>query len=343
MDSYAKYPYLAIMLITVWLGLTSTSIAQTLPSNGRIVFQSDRDNAGFDIYTMQSDGTDVQRLTSLPSDEFEPVWSPDGFKIAFTSNREDTTQGSGIYVMDADGSNEIYLTPSLHAIDPSWSPDGSKIAFTSTRDSQFGDIFVMDADGSNVTNLTQINYPASEALQVKNPSWLSDNRFLFVGTEQIFENAPGYDYYVMNADGSNREYYTEGGADLSPARISPDGNSLIFGALIGFTSVFQINADGSGNSQDSVPTRVPSSGDVLGSNPGWSPDGNMIVFSQLTFNSIEIAVMEADGSNMIQLTSGGTNLNPDWQPLNQLIPDKPDSESGKLNPTHRYQLRRHSA
>ena len=311
----ANYLYLASILIAVCLILTSSLNAQALPSNGRIVFQSDRDDAGFDIYTMNPDGSDVQRLTSSPSNEFEPVWSPDGSKIAFTSNREETVQGNGIYVMDADGSNEIFLTPSINARDPSWSPDGSRIAFTSIRDSQFGDIFVMDADGSNVTNLTVIDYPESEALLVKDPSWTPNNRILFVGTEQIFENTPGYDYYIMNSDGSNRQYYTEGAADLSPARISPDGNSLIFSAAIGSTSIFQINTDGTDNSPYAVPPRIPSTGDIMGLNPNWSPDGTKIVFSQLTLSNIEISVMASDGSNIVQLTNGGTNLNPDWQPI----------------------------
>ena len=62
-----------------------------------------------------------------------------------------------IYVIDADGSNEIRLT-SGPGFDkrPSWSPDGSKIAFMSFNSitGSDNDIYVMDADGSNLTRIT---------------------------------------------------------------------------------------------------------------------------------------------------------------------------------------------
>jgi len=72
-------------------------------------------------------------------------------KVAFVSDRDGNLE---IYVMDADGSNQINLSNNS-AIDsfPSWSPDGSKIAFQSNRDGNW-EIYVMDADGSNQINLT---------------------------------------------------------------------------------------------------------------------------------------------------------------------------------------------
>ena len=94
-----------------------------------------------------------------------PFWSPDGSRIAFTSQRD---RNDEIYVMDADGSNQRRLTN-----DPaqewwsSWSPDGSRIAFVSNRDGN-NEIYVMDADGSNQQRLT--NNPAGDSI----PSWSAD-------------------------------------------------------------------------------------------------------------------------------------------------------------------------
>ena len=72
-------------------------------------------------------------------------------RIAFTSYRDGNFE---IYVMDADGSNQIRFTNNPASdTSPAWSPDGSRIAFHSWRNG-LPEIYVMDANGSNQTRLT---------------------------------------------------------------------------------------------------------------------------------------------------------------------------------------------
>ena len=72
------------------------------------------------------------RLTNSAASDVLPVWSPDGSKIAFSSNRDGKNE---IYVMDANGGNLTRLTNNLADDDvPRWSPDGRRIAFDSERD-----------------------------------------------------------------------------------------------------------------------------------------------------------------------------------------------------------------
>ena len=110
-----------------------------------------------DLYVMDSDGSNVIRLTQDNFFEGRPSWSPDGTRFAFSSFRF-AVGNWGIYVMDADGNNLINLTKhKWHDVRPSWSPDGSKMAFASYRDGGFNDprhIFVMNADGTERRNLT---------------------------------------------------------------------------------------------------------------------------------------------------------------------------------------------
>ena len=63
------------------------------------------------------------QLTNEPSAEVYAIWSPDGSKIVFGSNRDGNYEIYEIYVMDADGSNQTRLTNNrVSAYDeaPSW-------------------------------------------------------------------------------------------------------------------------------------------------------------------------------------------------------------------------------
>jgi Tol biopolymer transport system component len=81
----------------------------------------------------------------------EPAWSPDGRRIVFARGFE--APDSGIYVMDADGSNLIRLTTAATGVtdgdrDPIWSPDGASIVFSrGPYDSSMGDLYIVPAAG----------------------------------------------------------------------------------------------------------------------------------------------------------------------------------------------------
>ncbi len=108
-----------------------------------------------DIHAINLDGTGEVNLTNHPNVSVIPAVSPDRSRIAFTSSRD---VRAGVYVMNADGSNVVWLTENLaHAFSSSWSPDGSMISFTAfpSSNSTHTDVFVMNNDGSGQTNLTR--------------------------------------------------------------------------------------------------------------------------------------------------------------------------------------------
>lgn len=82
-----------------------------------------------EVYTVNTDGTDLRKLTLDFAGDADPKWSPDGTRLAWSSGRN-------IAVMNADGSDSDILTSETSAAgswSPTWSPDGQEIAFLTTR------------------------------------------------------------------------------------------------------------------------------------------------------------------------------------------------------------------
>jgi Tol biopolymer transport system component len=141
-----------------------------------------------DIYVMNSDGSSQVRLSSLPGDDLDPAWSPDGTKIAFYRSDGDLE----VYVMNANGRAPSRLTDnSVNDLGPEWSPDGTRIVFQTNRDGNY-EIYAMNADGSTPINLTRD--PAGDAA----PAWSPDGQKIAFASSRSGND----EVYVMNADGT---------------------------------------------------------------------------------------------------------------------------------------------
>ena len=289
-------------------------IATVIVEPDRIAFKSDRTNDQTDIYLMNTDGTNVERITNTSLVEFTHSWSPDGRRIAFDVN-------FGILAMNDDGSWSVLLLESAlssaqdtahFAIEPAWSPDGGKIAYVKWTipvlqsggldfDNEQRDIFVMDLDGGNITQLTDT--PGGDEFV---PSWSPD------GSRILYDFTPkgkNGDIWVMNADGSDQTRLTIHLENDSFPSYSPDGSQILFAsARDGDNEIYLMTADSSDITQ-------LTSNDASDWSPSWSPDGSRIVFRSDLDGNREIYIMNTDGSNPIRLTeSSATDSFPRWAP-----------------------------
>ena len=124
------------------------------PNSHKIAFVSDRDGNP-EIYVMNSDATELKRITESSGKEYDIAWSPDGRKLAFTSDRDGNPE---IYVVDVRGGETSRLTRNgVRDDQPVWSRDGKSIAFVSYLDGD-GEIVMMDTDGKNQQRLTNNGY-----------------------------------------------------------------------------------------------------------------------------------------------------------------------------------------
>ena len=304
-------PAYLILASLIALGLTPLMVDAA--PRAQIAFSSDREG-NYEIYVMDADGRNKRRLTKNRHDDWDPSWSPDGKRIAFTSSetpigaflhtqivREGRPQ---IYVMDADGKNLRRLSNNNFAEwHPSWSPDGKRIAFTSSSDRPtadgYWDIYVMDADGNNPRNLT--NHPSADW----HPSWAPDSqRIAFVSSRDAF----GWCIYVMDADGRNQQRLTDDShADYSPS-WSPDGEHIAFVSIREENyEIYVMDTDGKNRRRL---TRNP--GHDL--HPSWSPDGKRIVFVSHRDGNYEIYTMNADGTRQVRrhTKNGSEDIEPAW-------------------------------
>jgi Tol biopolymer transport system component len=168
------------------------------------------------LMTMDSDGRNVQQITSDGLTYRGPSLSPDGTKIACTAF--DSSNNGELVVINADGTGRRVIVSLFSALTPRWSPDGTKIIATHVS-GNFTEVITVNSTGLN--NLaTLVSFNTASGGSVSNPSYSRDGQYVYFARG----NSDGTGgIYKMQADGSNSTRLSVSGAVEYEPILAPNG------------------------------------------------------------------------------------------------------------------------
>ena len=282
--------------------LDETYPADWSPDGSQLSYVYNGGGYNDDIWLINSDGTNRHLLASTSGYDNYPKWSPDGTKVAFLSLQNNYVL---VYVVDADGTDELSLTTSGRASSLNWSSDSSKIVFV-LGDGQDRDLYTIDIDGSNLTQLT------SDTLGHNDPVYSPDGTNIAF-TTYYYEN---YEYngeiYVMNTgDRTQYRLTNSSGNDYDPC-WSPDGTQIAFvSQRDGNNEIYVMDVDGS--DQERLTNNSASD-----SYPIWNPatiTGNIVFITNTQViaagsvsNVITVQTQDLSGNPVNATKNIGINL-----------------------------------
>lgn len=266
-----------------------------------------------DIYTMPIAGGTPTRIADGLEFDTHPRWSPDGRRIAFTSDRGG---GDNIWIMNADGTDKRQLTKEDFRLlnQPSWSPDGrfivAKKHFTTGRSLGTGEVWLYHVSGGGGVVLVK---RASEQLQKElgEPTFAPDGKHVYytrnITPGPIFEYAQDSNtalFAIESYDLDTGEVATiadgPGGA-VRPAP-SPDGKKIAFVRRERAKSKLYVKDLASGEEHkvyDALDQDMQETWAVQGVYPNmsWTPDSRTIVF----WAGGKIRRVNADGTGAAEI------------------------------------------
>jgi len=220
--------------------------------------------------------------------------------------------GGDIYIGDpVTGTGRLVVAGAEDDHDPGFSPDGTLLALLRTDPADCcmnSNILVARSDGSDLTTVTTSSFPTDSLVQ-----WVPDSKHL-----AVLHTVDGFGRLDL-VDLNGHVQRLAGDMDIDSYEYRPPlGNQILFRALVdGHRGLYQMDADGT-NIRPLLLSSLDPSLDMDLNSATYAADGSRIFFQRWTPDSIQLWVMNADGSNPHRFVS---DLVAGWEGLAAASPD----------------------
>jgi TolB protein len=277
-------------------GVARTKLAFTSDRDGERLGGTIEQRSIKEIYISDYDGQRANRVTIRGSLNIAPAWAPDGRSIAYQSYQ---TGFVDIYIQKHYEVQEQMARPGRGTdrsqnFLPAWSPDGTRLAFASSRDGNF-EIYTAKADGTDLRRLT--SHPSDDSA----PTWSPTGAQIAFTSSRTGSNQ----IYIMSADGGPVTKLTSEPNKADRPTWALD--YIAYSAEVPGAGV-QIKKIHVGTREVVYLTNGPGNNE----SPTVAPNGRHIAFVTTRWGKEQIAIMDADGRNVRQITFNGNNRYPSW-------------------------------
>jgi Tol biopolymer transport system component len=289
-----------------------------------------------DIWVMQADGSDRRQLTSGPTVDIGPTWSPDGTSIAYLAYPNDSKVDhvpsaysallrsvlagpASLMVMRADGSEPTSLGEPAYGLTFGWAPDSRRLAYS----------HALGTGATATISVVSLDLPGSVDVATGDagPAWSPDGESIAYRGLRYDSSRRGT--YLASADGSEATCSTStsdpcrrltqelgdvnafGSPQWFPAPQSDRIATYAGGTAASGHDILVVNADGSGETNITNTT-------VDEYYPAWSPAGDRLAFDRQVdpaHNLVEMVISNVDGSEAFALESEPLfGMLPTWSP-----------------------------
>jgi len=248
-----------------------------------------------------ADHTGLRTIFAHGSQSWSPVWSPDGQRLAFTSDINGNMQ---IWILDlqTERASALSIPTAYEAWSPSWSPDGDALVFDQKIGQDYN-IFIQ-----SIGSVTQQQLTFGSVLD-SDPDWSPNGEHIVF----VSDRDGNQEIYTMDVNGRHVTRLTYNlGRDFAPV-WSPDGQWIAYECqdlTMGDAEICIMDAEGG---QQQVITRNT----VDDRQPAWSPDGQYIAFTRQRVGSAlwDIWIIRRDGSEeRLLIQDRYSSTHPTWRP-----------------------------